>query len=174
MLTDRSYTTRIWFVPVVETEDGVKVASVFGRQSGSSMVYVNHNHTYGYRAHSSIIRGHRSAGRERGVGLVSHAGVFRSTPGERGDPRGRRADAIRCIGQRVSDVFKRGSARLPRTLKGWVQVLTRPNSSPVEQNFLDSLQSGVGQAFHYFQEKVTLLFPGLSASDNLFLLGLRG
>jgi hypothetical protein len=38
-------------------------------------------------------------------------------------------------------------------------LFQRPNSSPVEQNFLDSLQSSVGQALQYFQEKVILLFP---------------
>ena len=38
-------------------------------------------------------------------------------------------------------------------------VPTSPNSLPVEQNFLDSLQTSVGQALQYFQEKVILFLP---------------
>ena len=59
--------------------------------------------------------------------------------------------------------------RLPTTF-----VQASPNSSPVEQSFLDSLQSGVGHALQYFQEKVTLILPDCRTSDNLFLLGLQG
>ena len=115
MLIDRSYPTRIGFVPIVETEDSVKMARVF--------YYLTQN--YGRLPTIRFIRGVRepilttivpthystsgrgSARREGGVGLVPRAGAIRSTRGERGDPRRRRADIIRCLGQRLFGCLRR-------------------------------------------------------------------
>jgi hypothetical protein len=109
MLVDRSYPTRIGFVPVVETEDGVKMARVF--------YYLTQS--YGRLATIKFFRsvrevcvrlfapthysmpGSGSAGRERRVGLVQRSGSIRSARVKRGDPRGRRADLIRYLDQRV-------------------------------------------------------------------------
>lgn len=126
--------------------------------------------------------GYGSARRERGLGLVPRTGAIRSSRSERRDQSGRRqVDVVRCVDRRhfrslrgedqQRSRVRSQAGHVYRLIAQWplisisrsrtcLQLLfcpTSTHSSRVE-NFLASLQTSVGQALQYFQEKVIFQF----------------